>query len=46
MLGRAVHCAPGLVMQTQLLELESCRPRPYGRGYGAERRAPLWGAVL
>ena len=31
--GRAVHCAPGLVMPTQLLELESCHPRPYGRGY-------------
>ena len=31
--GRAVHCAPVWVVQTQPPGLESCRPRPYGRGY-------------
>gem|GEM_PF-6902508 len=30
---RAVHCAPVWVMLTQVLGPESCRPRPYGRGY-------------
>ena len=31
--GRAVRCAPELVMQTRPPGLESCHPRPYGRGY-------------
>jgi len=31
--GRAVHCAPGLVMQTQLPGLNLVFPRPYARGY-------------
>jgi len=31
--GRAVRCAPGLVMQTQLPGLNLVFPRPHGRGY-------------
>ena len=36
-MGRAVHCAPGLVMQTRLVGLNLGFPRPYGRGYGWHR---------
>ena len=37
--GRAVHCAPGLVMQPRPCRVELCVPRSYERGYG-ER--PSW----
>jgi len=35
--GHAVHCAPGLVMLTRPLGLESCPPRSSERGYGPHR---------